>query len=152
MARILAGLLKKMGKLAALPAALLLTASAAQAQHACRDCGSAHCPPAFKHVAEKHPRVQVRRGCAKPVCDPCSLPNWGYYATCWSRWPHADDQAHCRPTAGMVLVSDAAPALTPAPAVSPPTAPMALPQAAPPMPPMPQRTPPPGAQPLRPGL
>jgi hypothetical protein len=151
MARMLAGMLKKMGKLAALPAAILGAASAAQAQHACRDCGSAHCPPAFKHVAEKHPHVQVRRGCAKPVCDPCSLPNWGYYATCWNRWPHADNQAHCRPTAGMVLESDAVPALAPTPA-APPTAPMALPQATPPMPPMPQRTPPPGAQPLRSGL
>lgn len=148
MPRMLRRMLKKMVNLAALPAAILGCASAAQAQHGCRDCGSGHCP-SHKHVAESGPRVRVQRGCPKAVCDPCNLPHWGYYATCWSRWPHAEDQAHCRPVAGMVIESDVAPALVPAPVAQPAPVPQALPQALPQLPP---RTPPPGARPLRPGL
>jgi hypothetical protein len=145
-AKLMLAKLVKVLKLAAFPAAVFGVVSTASAQHACRDCG-AHCPPAFKHVQEKGPRIHVQRGCPNPVCDPCNLPNWGYYATCWSRWPHAGDQAHCRPATGTLIESNVVPA-PPSPPPSPPPEPQA-PQALPQLPP---RNPPPGARPLRPGL
>jgi hypothetical protein len=81
---------------------LLSCATAAQAQHVvgdgcgnCAACRGSHCLSAFKHIQEGPPRIRVQRGCPRPVCDPCALPNWGYYETCWRPWPGQPNWAHC---------------------------------------------------------
>ena len=50
-------------------------------------CQIAHCPPWLHHCQERPPVICIKRGCPKPVCSPCGLPNFGYYQTCWTPWP-----------------------------------------------------------------
>jgi len=70
-------------------------------------CQSHHCPPALKHCAEGAPRICVRLGCPKPICNPCNQPNWGYYETCWRPWPWPADYSHCAvvPPAATIALS-----------------------------------------------
>jgi hypothetical protein len=49
------------------------------------DCG--HCPPPYVHRTEQPPRIRFKCVCPKPVCPPCDEDFWGYYPTCWRRWP-----------------------------------------------------------------
>lgn len=56
---------------------------------------SKHCPPPFQHCQEGPPCIKVRTGCPKPVCDPCKYEHYGYYQTCWRRWPFPPDWSHC---------------------------------------------------------
>jgi hypothetical protein len=49
------------------------------------DCG--HCPPPYVHCQEQPPRIKFKCVCPKPVCAPCDQEFWGYYPTCWRRWP-----------------------------------------------------------------
>jgi hypothetical protein len=59
-------------------------------------CGWRHCPPAYVHYQEGPPKLHFRRICPKPVCNPCCLPHYGYFATCWHPWPFPSDYSHCR--------------------------------------------------------
>jgi hypothetical protein len=36
-----------------------------------------------------------KKGCPRPVCDPCTLEHAGYYAACWKPWPYPPDWSHC---------------------------------------------------------
>jgi hypothetical protein len=58
-------------------------------------CQTHHCPPAFKYCYEGAPRIHWTRGCPRPICNPCDLPNWGYYETCWSPYPFPPNWSHC---------------------------------------------------------
>lgn len=46
-----------------------------------------HCPPFYVHCQERPPKICFKCVCPKPVCVPCDQPFWGYYPTCWRRWP-----------------------------------------------------------------
>jgi hypothetical protein len=73
-----------------------------------------HCPPPFYHVYEGPPCLKFKKGCPRPVCDPCELPHFGYYQTCWSPWPYPRDFRHCPyPTPSDVLPSPQYPPFTP---------------------------------------
>ena len=52
-------------------------------------CGPAflHCPPPLVHCTERPPRIKFKCVCPRPVCVPCDAEFWGYYPTCWRRWP-----------------------------------------------------------------
>jgi hypothetical protein len=54
-----------------------------------------HCPPAFKYIFEGAPHIHWHRGCPHPICNPCDLPNWGYYETCWTPFPFPPNWSHC---------------------------------------------------------
>lgn len=71
-----------------------------QSGNCCNHC----CPPYMKHCFEGAPKIKFKHGCPKPICDPCNLPHFGYYQTCWSPWPFPPDWSHCRvqPTSTMV--------------------------------------------------
>ena len=47
-------------------------------------CQWHHCPR-YYHCSEGPICLKFRCGCAKPVCNPCDLQNYGYTETCWSR-------------------------------------------------------------------
>ena len=92
-------------------AALGLGPGGAWAQHVvgCASCGTAgpiatslgakcchtHCPPHYRHCQEGPPKIKFHQGCPKPICNPCALPHWGHYQTCWSPWPFPPDWSHC---------------------------------------------------------
>jgi hypothetical protein len=91
------------GKTLAALGGLILLQNAALAQEACgtpvssdcRTCQTHHCPPFFRWCQEGAPRLKFQHGCPKPVCNPCDMPNWGYFQTCWSPWPWPPDFSHC---------------------------------------------------------
>jgi hypothetical protein len=91
-------------------AALFSFASPLKAQQPCGDCAphcqKFHCPPHLKHCAEGPPHICFERGCPKPICCPCNMPNWGYYQTCWTPWPWPPDWSHCpvQPPASSVII------------------------------------------------
>lgn len=58
-------------------------------------CQSHHCPPPYKHCYEGAPHIHWHRGCPHPICNPCDLPHWGFYETCWSPWPFPPNWGHC---------------------------------------------------------
>lgn len=58
-------------------------------------CQTHHCPPALQHCQEGAPKIRVKCGCPKPICNPCTQPNWGYYETCWRPWPFEPNYHHC---------------------------------------------------------
>ena len=70
-------------------------------------CQTHHCPPAFKICSEGPPRLHWTTGCPHPVCNPCDLPHWGFYETCWSPWPFPPNWTHCpvMPPAAMVTLN-----------------------------------------------
>lgn len=89
-------------------AALFFWANPASAQQPCNDCYSCqkhHCPPHYKHCREGPPRICWEHGCPRPICVPCTAPNWGYYQTCWTPWPWPPDWSHCpvQPPASVVF-------------------------------------------------
>lgn len=71
----------------------------------CYSCQKFHCPPHYKHCQEGAPRICFQHGCPKPICDPCTQPNWGYYQTCWTPWPWPPNWNHCpvQPPASAVI-------------------------------------------------
>ncbi len=71
----------------------LVLASFGRAQNC--DCQACCCPPYFKYYYEGAPKIKFKHGCPKPICDPCHLPHYGYYATCWQPWPFPPDWSHC---------------------------------------------------------
>src|SRR5579864_4423773 len=58
-------------------------------------CQRFHCPPWFHHCQERPPVICIKCGCPRPICNPCGLPNFGYYQTCWTTWPLPPDWGHC---------------------------------------------------------
>lgn len=73
-----------------------------------------HCPPPYYHVYEGPPCLKFKKGCPRPVCDPCELPHFGYFQTCWSPWPYPPDWRHCPyPTASDLLPPPNVPPYTP---------------------------------------
>ncbi|MGL4552816.1 MAG: hypothetical protein ACRC33_16695 [Gemmataceae bacterium] len=69
----------------------------------CAPCKT-QCPPAFTWFFEGPPKLKFKRGCPRPICDPCNLPHYGYYPTCWAPWPFPDDWNHCpTPTSAQML-------------------------------------------------
>ncbi|HYT90831.1 MAG TPA: hypothetical protein VEL76_19130 [Gemmataceae bacterium] len=65
----------------------------------CPSCGQPcqhhHCPPPYHHCMEGPPRICIKCGCPRPVCNPCDLPHWGYFQPCWRPWPFPPDWSHC---------------------------------------------------------
>jgi hypothetical protein len=61
----------------------------------CNTCQTHHCPPKLEHCMEGEPKIHVKIGCPKPICNPCSQPNWGYYDKCWNPWPYPPNWTHC---------------------------------------------------------
>ena len=53
------------------------------------------CPPALKYIYEGAPHIHWHRGCPHPICNPCDLPTWGYFETCWTPWPFPPNWSHC---------------------------------------------------------
>jgi hypothetical protein len=79
-------------------AVLLMTHATAYGQNGygpngCSGCS--HCPPAYRHIGEGPPNISIKRGCPKPICSPCTNERWGYYETCWRRWPWPPNWSHC---------------------------------------------------------
>jgi hypothetical protein len=50
-------------------------------------CNNRHCPGPYVHCMERPPCIKFKCTCPKPVCPPCDADFWGYYPTCWRRWP-----------------------------------------------------------------
>src|SRR5436190_9501187 len=59
------------------------------------DCNRDCCPPPYRYVYEGAPCIKFKCGCPKPICDPCHLPHYGYYQTCWGPWPFPPNWDHC---------------------------------------------------------
>src|SRR5687767_926546 len=53
------------------------------------------CPKHTKHIQEGPPKLCFKKGCPKPICDPCELKHYGYYQACWAPWPFPPDWSHC---------------------------------------------------------
>jgi len=58
-------------------------------------CQTHPCPPHFHHCQERPPVICIKCGCPRPVCNPCALPNFGYFQACWTPWPLPPDWSHC---------------------------------------------------------
>ncbi|MFQ3652365.1 MAG: hypothetical protein SNJ75_18775 [Gemmataceae bacterium] len=83
-------------------------------------CGSVKhpCPPKFLHIQEGPPKLKLQHGCPRPVCDPCNLPHYGYFQTCWAPWPYPDNWNHCpTPTPSQMLPPPEKPLFAPRVAV-----------------------------------
>ena len=59
-------------------------------------CQKHDCPPWFHHCQERPPVICINCGCPRPICNPCKLPNFGYFQTCWTPWPLPPDWSHCK--------------------------------------------------------
>ena len=53
-----------------------------------RVVGARCCCPKICFPLEKPPCIKFKCICPKPVCEPCNLDGYGYYATCWHPWPY----------------------------------------------------------------
>jgi hypothetical protein len=97
-------LIRNLGICAVPLAAMLFVPVVTQAQHPCSDhhCQRFHCPPGLKHRQEGSPRIHFQRGCPRPICNPCTNPNWGYFEPSWSAWPWPSSVSHY-PAATVVL-------------------------------------------------
>lgn len=69
----------------------------------CQSCQWLHCPPPYRHCQEKPPCILWHCGCPHPICNPCDLPHWGHYETCWYPWPFPATQ--CIPPSPASLVT-----------------------------------------------
>jgi hypothetical protein len=76
-------------------AAVLMTQSVGFAQGVTGQNCHSHCPPAYRHIVEGPPNIHFKHGCPKPICSPCTHERWGYYETCWRRWPWPPNWSHC---------------------------------------------------------
>src|SRR5688500_7140033 len=86
----------------------------------CAPCQTHHCPPAFKHCYEGPPHIHWTRGCPHPICNPCDLPHFGYFETCWTPWPFPPTWGHC-PTVPPSALVNLNPLVNPNIPVLPPT-------------------------------
>ena len=72
------------------------------------------CPPPLKWCSEQAPCLKFKCACPRPVCDPCDLQHYGYFATCWQPWPFQADWSHCQTIPpGAALPPPAYPPYTP---------------------------------------
>jgi hypothetical protein len=73
--------------------------------------------------------------CPKPICDPCNLPHFGYFETCWHPWPFPADFSHCGspPPAALVQLN---PMVHPSSSLLPPITPSTPPTFVPSRPPV----------------
>ena len=76
-------------------------------------CNRHDCPPWFHHCQERPPVICIKCGCPRPVCNPCVLPNFGYFQTCWTPWPLPPDWGHCPVTPPAAYVQLGQPAAVP---------------------------------------
>jgi hypothetical protein len=76
-------------------------------------CQRRDCPPWFHHCQERPPVICIKCGCPRPVCNPCILPNFGYFQTCWTPWPLPPDWGHCPVTPPAAYVQLGQPAAVP---------------------------------------
>jgi hypothetical protein len=94
--------------------------------------GCERCPPAFLHRQEGPPCLKFRTRCPKPVCNPCELQHYGYFATCWHAWPFPPDYSHCpyphNGSAGVMPGPMAGPNVRPEPSPAPEKGPMPSPE------------------------
>ncbi len=125
----------KLGVLCLLGAGTLVAAPRAWAIYPWTGCCHEKCPPKYVHCMEMPPCVKYKCGCPRPVCDPCSLPHFGYFQTCWQPWPYPPDWTHCPVPPPGALIPDPPPptlrglgavAATPAPPEAPLPAPRRL--------------------------
>jgi hypothetical protein len=82
----------------------------------CETCQTHHCPPKLQYCMEGEPKIHVKIGCPRPICNPCAQPNWGYYEKCWNPWPFPPSFTHCPtppPAATVALTERAYGGLTP---------------------------------------
>ncbi len=97
------------GLLSAALIAGLAFVPAAAAQN-CDQCKEHPCPPKFKYIFEGAPKIKFKRGCPKPLCDPCNLPHYGYFQPCWHPWAFPPDWSHCPvPPPGALVPADVPP-------------------------------------------
>jgi hypothetical protein len=92
-------------------------------------CGptKVQCPPWYKHIFEGPPKIHFKKGCPRPICDPCNLPHYGYFQVCWAPWPYPDDWGHCpTPTPSQMLPPPEKPLFAPKVPVTAPESPRAL--------------------------
>ena len=97
-------------------------------------CNNHHCPPPYKYCVEGPPRICWQHGCPRPICNPCDLPHWGFYETCWNPWPFPPEWTHCPsppPAAQVTLDPYVHPNLPPPERVLKPGAGLQAPDAAP---------------------
>jgi hypothetical protein len=71
--------------------------------------GDCCCPlpigcPKFVHCQPQPPCLKFPCVCGKPVCDPCTLENYGYFPTCWAQWTMPPNYACCPTTPPAMLV------------------------------------------------
>jgi hypothetical protein len=57
--------------------------------------GRATYTPAHLNCQDGPPKLKFKKMCPKPVCNPCCLLHYGYFATCWHPWPFPPDFSHC---------------------------------------------------------
>jgi hypothetical protein len=69
--------------------------SSCQSGESCGYCNGKPCPPWVKYRFEGPPRIKFKHGCPRPLCNPCDLPHYGYFQTCWQPWPFPPDWSHC---------------------------------------------------------
>src|SRR5262249_6046406 len=67
----------------------------AVAAQECERCGKAPCPPFYKHHYEGAPKIKFKRACPRPICNPCNLPHYGYFGSCWHPWPFPRNECAC---------------------------------------------------------
>jgi hypothetical protein len=63
----------------------------------CSTCGSLiplFCP-VTTFCRPRPPHIHWKCVCPKPICNPCELPHYGYYHTCWHPYPFPPDYSHC---------------------------------------------------------
>jgi hypothetical protein len=94
-------------------------------------CAIGHCPPAFKYTVEGPPRIHWQHGCPRPICNPCDLPHWGFYETCWHPWPYAPTWGCATTPPAAFVTLDPNPHSSVAPPVRPFSGGLQTPQAVP---------------------
>jgi hypothetical protein len=73
-----------------------------------------HCPPPYCWYSEGPPCLKFKCACPRPVCEPCKLEHFGYYATCWNPWPYPQNWSHCpTPPPGVMVPPPPYPPFTP---------------------------------------
>src|SRR5262245_36824157 len=93
----LAHMVRRLGGYGAASAAALALGPAAYGQWfgLGSSCKCDKCPPPYVHCSEGPPKLKFKHACPKPVCDPCTLPHYGYFQACWRPWLLPPDWSHC---------------------------------------------------------
>lgn len=93
---------------------VLLVGSSAVRAGDCDSCETSwweRCPPYLTHLFEGPPKICFKQACPKPLCCPSNMEYYGYYPTCWHRWPWEIDVSRCQtPVDGIAVPSTLPPA------------------------------------------